>query len=78
MWPGCFSASFTAFLVISLNIRRWIVRFFAPLSPASSSVTCHPMASPSRSGSVATNTSLTFCAASLSSLSTFFRLAMTS
>ena len=51
-------------------------RLFAPFTPDNSSATCQPIASPSRSGSVATKTSDTFCAASFSSLRTFLRLAM--
>ena len=39
-----------AFLVISLKVSRWMRRFL----PASSWMRCHPIASPSRSGSVAT------------------------
>ena len=64
-----FNASSTACLVISLNSSRPILRPFAPSSLAR----CQPMASPSRSGSVATKIWVTPLAASRSCLMTFLR-----
>ena len=56
-------AFFTAFLVISLNVTRFV--FFS--SRPKSSFKCQEIASPSRSGSVARNTFLAFLASFFSS-----------
>ena len=59
-------ASFTAFLVISLNSTRWMFG----LDGRSSSAMCQAMASPSRSGSGASSTRWARLAALLISAST--------
>ena len=69
MSRGCSKASRIAFLVISLNRTRWNV---ASVLPASSSLRCQQIASPSRSGSAARKTDPTSFTAFLSSASVFF------
>ena len=58
----------TARSVISLNMIRCVLALLIPSSWAR----CQPMASPSRSGSVAMYSASTFSAAFFSSSSTFF------
>src|SRR5262249_31076861 len=66
--PGCWKAALTARSVISLNMIRYVLVLGIPSSWAR----CQPMASPSRSGSVAMNSESDFSAAFLRSSSTFF------
>ena len=63
---GFWIASWMAFLVISLNKTRW-----AGTPRAICCFTCQAMASPSRSGSVASSTRSAFLAAARSSVTTF-------
>src|SRR3990170_2366179 len=65
--PGCANAALIARAVISLNVTRYTLR---PLT-GSSWARCQPIASPSRSGSVATYSASAFSAAFFSSSTTF-------
>src|SRR3990172_5797378 len=65
--PGCANAALIARAVISLNVTRYT---FRPLT-GSSWARCQPIASPSRSGSVATYSASAFSEAFFSSSSTF-------
>jgi hypothetical protein len=68
---GLANASVTAFFVISLNVTRLVVSGFS----FASSATCHAMASPSRSGSGASQTVSASLAALRIAVMAFFAVA---